>query len=707
MAAVRPYDRLAWLLLALMIGFSQFVAGFSWSWPLMSLAILWNAALGSPFGIWLVWLVLFALLFPQRAAYDRRLPWLKWILLVPLIFQAVFFFWFAIGSDYNFAWLTPLKPLLALLLHVPWHTYLAFAAIGAFFALLWIQGATAPTADARRRLRILYFGTAISLTPMFIVAIISVIRGTDIFRDIPEWATITTLLTLLLFPLTMAYVIVVQRAMEVRVALRQGIRYALAQKTLQGFRIATLALAIWAVSYAFSIHHHVWYRVGAVVLLAAAIALRRGFSDRLSKSIDRRFFREAYSAELVMSELGEQVRRFTEAQPLLATVAHRVSETLHISRMAVFIREGPSFCVTQTIGLEPAPVACLSPEGHTVKLLSEAKEPELIYFDDPRNWVHSAALEEQQKLHSLTAEVLVALPGRVQLLGLLALGPKLSEEPYSSSDLRLLQSVAVQAGLALENTQLLAAVASEAGKRERLNREIEIAREVQERLFPQSCPAVPGLDYFGLCRPALAVGGDYYDYILRFDGRLGIAVGDVSGKGISAALMMASLQSLMRGQIAAGLDNLSELLTNTNRLICDASTSNRYVTFFYGEYDPATRRLVYVNAGHNPPIILRGDEVLRLEACGPVVGVLPRIRYESAEFQFEPGDTFVAFTDGISEAMSEQDEEWGEERLIESARACRHLRATQITASLLTAADAFTAGAEQHDDMTLITLKVV
>lgn len=419
------------------------------------------------------------------------------------------------------------------------------------------------------------------------------------------------------------------------------------------------------------------------------------------------FFREAYSAELILAELGQEARRFTEAGPLLDTIAHRVSQTLHVPHIAIFVRDRDNFCVTQTIGLRPDGAYCFPAQSRSVALLSEAHKPELVYFDDPRSWVHAAADDEQRKLRTLDAEVLLALPGRDRLLGLIALGPKLSEEPYSPTDLRLLQSIAVQTGLALENTQLMADVARETGMRERLNREIEIAREVQERLFPQACPPVPGIDCFGLCRPALAVGGDYYDFIPRSNGRLGIALGDVSGKGISAALMMASLHSLMRGQISAGLDDLSVLLTNTNRLIYDASTSNRYVTFFYGEYDPATGALTYVNAGHNPPIILRGDEVLRLEACGPVIGLLPGVRFDSAVFSLQPDDTFILFTDGISEAMTGDDEEWGEDRLIEAARACRGQCASLMTAALLAAADDFTAGAPQHDDMTLIVLKAL
>ncbi len=707
-ALARPEDRLAWLLLALMIGFSQIVEGFSWSWPLMPLAVTWNAALGHPFGVWLVWLVLFGIYFPKRASFDQKRPWIKWLLLTPLALQALFFFVLTIGSDYKLSALHPLKPLLGLFLKVPVQTYLSFTALIAFSSVIWMQSITAESSDSRRRIRILYFGTVTSLAPLFIVAIISVVRGEDIFRGVPQWAVITTLLTLLLFPITMAYVIVVQRAMEVSVVIRQGVKYALARSGFRVVRGLLLGLAIVLVSNAFADSQPgILFRVFSTCFLVLVAVSRRKFSDRFSLWIDKRFFRESYSAELVMSELAQEARQFTEIQPLLATVANRVSETLHVARMAVFLRDGNRFHVAETIGLQAALVPSLTPQSQTAHLLSEATKPEMVYFDDPRSWVHAASEAEQNDLRSLQTEVLLALPGRKQLLGLIALGPKLSEEPYSPSDLRLLQSVAVQTGFALENTQLLAEVAHEAGQRERLNREIEIAREVQQRLFPQSCPSVPGIEYFGMCRPALAVGGDYFDYILRPDGRLGIALGDVSGKGISAALMMASLQSLLRGQIEAGLQDLAVLLTNTNRLIYDVSTSNRYVTFFYGEYDPANRGMTYVNAGHNPPMVLRGSEVIRLEACGPVVGLLRSVSYQSAFFKFQSGDVFITYTDGISEAMTIDDEEWGEDRMIESLRQSSSGNASEIAIGLMKAADAFTAGAEQHDDMTLITMKVL
>jgi sigma-B regulation protein RsbU (phosphoserine phosphatase) len=244
--------------------------------------------------------------------------------------------------------------------------------------------------------------------------------------------------------------------------------------------------------------------------------------------------------------------------------------------------------------------------------------------------------------------------------------------------------------------------------RERFKRELEIARGVQEHLFPQRFPPVPGLDYCGQCRPAGEVGGDYYDFLELPGGGLGIAVGDVSGKGVDAALMMASLEASMRA-LASVVQDPADLVGRVNSLVCQASPANRYATLFYGEYDSATRRLTYVNAGHNPPVVLRNSggtcQVLRLETGGPVIGLFPQ-RYHCGMFSHDAGDLVMLFTDGVSESMNIRDEEWGEERLIELAKTCHGLPAREGTRRILAAARAFAEGTPQHDDMTLVVLRV-
>jgi sigma-B regulation protein RsbU (phosphoserine phosphatase) len=267
---------------------------------------------------------------------------------------------------------------------------------------------------------------------------------------------------------------------------------------------------------------------------------------------------------------------------------------------------------------------------------------------------------------------------------------------------------AAQTALAQEVARLTTAIGREMAQRERMNRELEIAREVQEHLFPQRLPAVVGLDYCGRCRPAREVGGDYYDFLELPEGRLGIAIGDVSGKGMGAALMMASLEASLRA-LASVVDDPAELMERVNSLVCQASAENLYATLFYGQYDPASRRLSYVNAGHNPPVVVRNCagtyQVLRLETGGPVIGFLPH-RYQRGIFSHETGDLVVLFTDGVSESMNVHYEEWGEERLIEFTKTCHGLPAPEGMRRILAAAEAFAGGASQHDDMTLVVLRV-
>jgi serine phosphatase RsbU (regulator of sigma subunit) len=290
-------------------------------------------------------------------------------------------------------------------------------------------------------------------------------------------------------------------------------------------------------------------------------------------------------------------------------------------------------------------------------------------------------------------------------------------------------------GILVNVYKLIPTLAEEAVSRAKLEREFEIAREVQERLFPQSLPNIAGVKIAAHCRPAQAVGGDYYDLIDVRDGspaeaghaqdenissvsvstaqdcdRLGVAIGDISGKGMSAALLMASLHASVRGQVLSGAGDLGTKMANVNRLLYDASDSNRYATFFYAELDCTSRSLHYVNGGHNPPAVLRKEDgawrVFRLGDGGPVIGLLAGAVYKEQILRLLPGDILLAFTDGISEAMNASEDEWGEDRMIAEAQAHADLSAADLLQQLFRAADAFAAGAPQHDDMTLVVLQI-
>lgn len=498
--------------------------------------------------------------------------------------------------------------------------------------------------------------------------------------------------------------------MDVGVLLRQGTQYALARGTLWVVRIL---LAIWiaALSYHGATHHdHSTYWIFLPVALV--ISLRWGLEKRAKLWIDRRFFRESYAAEQVLSELMVEAGQFTETAPLLETVTRRISETLHVENMVMLLRTaGGGFRLQTAMGVDVPSGFLLGESSESVHALERRRGPATVYFDRPDDWLLDASPDERAALRELNVEVLLPLPGRGRLMGVMALGPKRSEQPYSKSDLQLLTSVGTQTGLALENSELIETLKVELAQSARMNREVEIAREVQERLFPQSFPVMAGVQVTGACRPAQGVGGDYYDCMITGDGKLGLAIGDVSGKGIAAALLMASLRASLRGQTMQGATDLARVVSNVNALLYDSSASNRYATFFFGEYDPATREICYVNAGHNPPVLLRkrSDGTVEqhlLEGGGPVVGLVPGAEYEQCKLQMQRGDLLLLYTDGISEAMDPLDEEWGEERMVAEAERLRDGTAQDVLNGLVRAADAFASGADQHDDMTLMVMKL-
>lgn len=300
---------------------------------------------------------------------------------------------------------------------------------------------------------------------------------------------------------------------------------------------------------------------------------------------------------------------------------------------------------------------------------------------------------------------------RKQVIGALYLGRLENDQAFTQDEVDFLAQITSQVAIAVDNALAYRQLAEEVAQRERFNREVEIARAVQERLFPQKFPEISGLDYCGRCRPALGVGGDYYDFLGLPQGRLGIAIGDVSGKGIAAALMMAGLQASLRSEVSRAPQNLGAVVADINRQIYEVSEVNRYATLFYGQYNPATYDFEYVNAGHNPPLHFHNShgkwDLSRLDVGGTVVGLLEGCRYQQGSVTLARGDLLIAFTDGISEAMNNAGEEWGEERLVETIQFDYGFSAAQILQHAVEAADAFVGGAKQHDDMTLVVLRVL
>jgi len=256
---------------------------------------------------------------------------------------------------------------------------------------------------------------------------------------------------------------------------------------------------------------------------------------------------------------------------------------------------------------------------------------------------------------------------------------------------------------AIEAQRRVAAERNEAERR--VAQEFDIAKQVQARLFPQDLPVLKTLEYAGMCQQARQVGGDYYDFLATGRERLCLAIGDVAGKGIGAALLMANLQANLRTQCAMGFDEPAQLMRSMNRLFCENTPENSYATFFFSEYSDQTGRLRYANCGHLPALIVRdGGELERLESTATVLGRFPRWECSIGETSLFAGDTLALYTDGVTEPGSADGEEFGEHRLLNCLKRHRDLSASDIVSAVIDEVRRYTPH-EQQDDITLIVAK--
>jgi phosphoserine phosphatase RsbU/P len=272
---------------------------------------------------------------------------------------------------------------------------------------------------------------------------------------------------------------------------------------------------------------------------------------------------------------------------------------------------------------------------------------------------------------------------------------------FKEEDLKVLTTIASVASIKIEHERLL----DERLEKRRMEEELKVASEIQMRLQPVSPPKLEGWDMTAVSFPCREIGGDYYDYIPRRNGKMALAVGDVSGKGTGAALLMSSVHAAVRAQTQTQA-SISEIMGEINGYIYENSPSSKYLTLFYSVLDPATGELAYSNGGHNTPLLLRtGGEMVKLDKGGLPVGLMPGISYDEDRVQFHPGDVLIIYSDGITESVNLQDEEFGEARLIEVVKNNLHRSASGIRDRIDEALSRFVGTAAAVDDMTVMIVK--
>ena len=467
--------------------------------------------------------------------------------------------------------------------------------------------------------------------------------------------------------------------------------------------------------------------VVSLILIAACIVIHILARRRLLPKIESHYAPAPYDERKIFFDLGQGSQNVASIEQLYQHVAERIRVALDASNAAIFTREEASgnFNLRVVAGQTEADLSRkrlqLSKRAFVVRRLMNLSTPLIIEPREIETWAQALnsvlpaqreeRASEHEALRTIKSTILVQIKQKNELVGILSFGPRRGGFQYSAADRELLMSIAGQLALMIDNARLTERMVAQ----ERMRRELALAAEVQQRLLPSRAPKSVGLEIAGFCEPARGVGGDYYDFINFDNSQLGVAIADVAGKGMPAALLMSTVQATLRSLTARNGSNspvtynLSSIVSKLNRLLFNSTNGEHYVTFFYATFDPSTQCLTYVNAGHNPPFFLRSNgnvEFRELTSGGLVAGAFEHSVYEQETVQMKPDDLLFLYTDGLSEALNVEGEEFGANRIMETLKTIASLSADQIRDVVARRVKEWCAGMSLYDDLTFVVLKV-
>ncbi|HEX6650644.1 MAG TPA: GAF domain-containing SpoIIE family protein phosphatase, partial [Pyrinomonadaceae bacterium] len=451
----------------------------------------------------------------------------------------------------------------------------------------------------------------------------------------------------------------------------------------------------------------------------------------LLPKIELRYAPTPYDERKIFFDLGQSSRHVATIEQLYQQLAERVRNALDATNAAIFVRDDATGDFNLRILSSTRARAAetdrrekplqLSKRAFVVRRLMNLSTPLVIEPKEIETWsqalnsvlpsTREERASEHQVLRTIESRMLIQIRQKNELVGILSFGPRRGGFQYSTADRELLMSIAAQLALVIDNARLTERMVAQ----ERMRRELALAAEVQQRLLPSRAPEGVAMEIAGFCEPARGVGGDYYDFISFDNSQLGVAIADVAGKGMPAALLMSTVQATLRsltarnGTYVPGSYELSSIVSKLNRLLFNSTNSEHYVTFFYATFDQATQRLTYVNAGHNPPLYLQADsgsEFRELTSGGLVAGAFEHAKYEQETVQMKRDDLLFLYTDGLTEAVNIEGEEFGTNRIMETLRSIATLSADQIRDVVVRRVKDWCAGMSLYDDLTFVVMKV-
>lgn len=514
-----------------------------------------------------------------------------------------------------------------------------------------------------------------------------------------------------MLPLSFGYTILARRLFGIRFVIRRGLQHLLFSRGVLAVEAVLLFIVLEHTIRGGGSVLGVQRPVVAGVLSLLVVAGLALVNRPLMQALDRRFFRDRYDARRVLLGLGQDLGRLRGRGEILRHTGESILAALHPARVGIFLRREPRGRLHAAWRSDAEAIAPADSEREAdqfTERLAVAGQ-DLVWHEsgtqpaavEPPEPGETPAFGTEPPAGPPPYELGIQVRQSTGNSGCIALAAKRSEEPYSAEDRELLVTVANQAALALENADLLEVAQREA----QLAREVEIARDVQRNLFPRELPQVPGWEVAAVCRPARTVAGDYYDVLRDADGALGVALGDVSGKGVGASLLSAGLHAMVRGRLPGPGCDLARLLEDLNAHLVESSAEGMFATLVVARIDPASGRATYVNAGHPPPVLVTTHGTRWLDDGGPLAGVIRRARYTPGHVALAPGDMLVIYSDGVTEAERARGEMFGDERLLDALRSARGGSAAGTMEAVLRAVEGFSGNEDPADDISLIVVR--
>lgn len=576
----------------------------------------------------------------------------------------------------------------------PWRYSYIYTSIGIFFfigVMLYHQFAHS-TPAVRQQARIVLWGSLLAFSPT-VLWMLAPYLGLQI-----AWNPGLFLPFLILFPISIAIAILRYRLWDIDVIINRTLVYALLTIILVLIYLASVVILQRTFQTLTGERSDLAAVVSTLVLVALFIPVRL----YVQEFVDRRFYRRRYDAVKTVSAFSTSLRNEVDLDRVIQRLELVIHDTIYPSHCSTWLREKSDFRIHQPEDEKPSikddiDDFRITPEDALIELFSSG--PGTLGLDELQ--------DESYNLQSLTDggyQLVVPLITQGELIGWLGLGARLSEQKYSFDDKVLLSSLAIQVAPTVRVAQLVAEQQAEAIERERLDQELLVASRIQTGLLPKKLPQFDGWHVSAFYQPAREVGGDFYEFEYFEDGRLGIFVGDVTDKGIPAALVMATTRTLLKA--AAGeFDSPGMVLARVNNLLVADIPDNMFVTCFYAILDPDAGKMVFSNAGHNLPYRLTKHEVMEIKAAGMPLGLMPDMEYDVHEMIIEPGDDMIFYTDGLVEAHNNDREMFGSQRLKNLFADFSGEDGTLIDRLMQELKDFMGEDQEQEDDITFVGVK--